>query len=55
MGIANNDFFYYENDQSQIRLAYNDFYYHENDHNQTRLDYNDFLYFVKKTHNRHNQ
>ena len=47
-GHRNNDFFYYQNDQSHIRLAYNDFYYYENDLSQKRLDYNDFLYYVKK-------
>ena len=30
MGIAKNDFFYYENNQSQIKLAYNDFLYDAN-------------------------
>ena len=30
MGVTTNDFFYYENDQSQIELAYNDFLYYVN-------------------------
>ena len=48
MGIANNVFSYYENDQRQIRLACNDFYYYENYHSQKKLAYNNFLYCAIK-------